>query len=156
MALGPLEYMVIGCPGNQFASEIMPELNAIQEKGLIRVVDLLFVRKNADDTVTALEVSDLDDDEQAAFGPMQESLMGLITPQDIMTLSSTLPADTSATIVLLEHLWLNKLEEAIERARGVVYIGGMIPHPTLQQVEQEMVAAQAQNQNQNQPQQQNG
>jgi uncharacterized membrane protein len=153
MILGPLEYMVIGCPGNQFANEIVPELNSIQEKGLIRVVDLLFVRKNADDTVTALEVHDLDDSEQAALGSIRESLMGLITPQDIVTLSSTLPVDTSATIVLLEHLWLNKLEEAVERANGVIHIGGMIPHPTLQQVEQELVAAQAQNQNQNQSQQ---
>ncbi len=63
MALGPLEYLVIGCPGNQFRSEIVPALNSIQEKGLIQVVDLLFVRKNADDTVTALEVSDLEDKE---------------------------------------------------------------------------------------------
>ncbi len=145
MALGPLEYMVIGCPGNQFTSEIVPELSSIQEKGLIRVVDVLFVRKNADNTVSALEVSDLEDDEQAAFGPMQESLMGLITPQDIVTLSSTLPSDTSAAIVLLEHLWLQKLEEAVERANGVVHIGGMIPHPTVQQVEQEL-ATQAQTQ----------
>ncbi len=150
MALGPLEYMVINCPGNQFMSEIVPELNAIQEKGLIQVVDLLFVRKNADDTVTALEVSDLDDDEQTAFGPMQQSLMGLITPEDIVTLASTLPADTSATIVLLEHLWLNNLEQAVERANGVVHLGGMIPHPTLQQVQQEMVAAQVQDQSQGQ------
>ncbi len=95
------------------------------------MVDLLFVRKNADDTVTALEVSDLEDDELAAFGPILESLTGLITPEDVMTLSRTLPADTSAAIVLLEHLWLNTLEEAVERADGVVYIGGMIPYPTL-------------------------
>ncbi len=154
MALGPLEYIVIGCPGNQFTSEIVPELNSIQEKGLIQVVDLLFVRKNADDTVTVLEVSDLEDDELASFGPLLESLTGLITPEDVMTLSSALPADSSAAIVLLEHLWLNKLEEAVERANGVVYNGGMIPYPTLQQVEQELVAVQAQNPNQ--PQQQNG
>ncbi len=138
MALGPLEYMVIACPGNQFTSEIVPELSSIQEKGLIRVVDVLFVRKNADNTVSALEVSDLEDDEQAAFGPMQESLKGLITPQDIVTLSSTLPSDTSAAIVLLEHLWLQKLEDAVERANGVVHIGGMIPHSTVQQVEQDI------------------
>ncbi len=149
MALGPLEYMVIMCPGNQFRSEIVPELSSIQEKGLIQVVDVVFVRKNADNTVSALEVSDLEDHEQAAFGPMQESMMGLITPQDIITLSSTLPSDTSAAIVLLEHLWLQKLEEAVERANGVVHIGGMIPYSTMQQVEQELVA-QAQNQSQQQ------
>ena len=110
----------------------------------MRVVDVLFVRKNADDTVTALELNDLDDDERAAFGSMQENLMGLLTPQDIVTLSNPLPADTSATIVLLEHQWLNHLEEAVERANGIIYPGGMIPHPAVQQVEQELTTAQSQ------------
>ncbi len=146
MTLGPLEYMVIGCPGNQFKSEIVPELSSIQEKGLIRVVDVLFVRKNADNTVTVLEVSDLEGDELVAFSPMQESLSGLLTQQDIMTLSSTLPSDTSATIVLLEHLWLQALEKAVDRVNGVVYVGGMIPYSTLQQVNQEVTTTQAQNQ----------
>ena len=143
MTLGPLEYMVIGCPGNQFKSEIVPELSSIQEKGLIRVVDVLFVRKNADNTVTVLEVSDLEGDELVAFSPMQESLSGLLTQQDIMTLSSTLPSDTSATIVLLEHLWLQALEKAVDRVNGVVYVGGMIPYSTLQQVNQEVTTTQA-------------
>jgi hypothetical protein len=153
MSLGPLEFLVVGCTGSQFMSEVAPQLNSIQQQGQIQVVDVLFVRKNADETVTALEVSDLEDDELKAFGSMPESLSGLITQQDILTLSSTLPVDTSAVIVLLEHLWLNTLEEAVKRANGVVYIGGMIPYPTLQQIEQELVAAQAQNQNQNQQQQ---
>ncbi len=153
MAIGPLEFIMVGCPGNQFMSEIVPVLNSIQQKGLIQVVDVLFVRKNADETVSALEVSDLEDDELVAFGPIQESLMGVITPQDILTLTSTLPVDTSAAIVLLEHLWLNTLEAAVERANGVVYLGGMIAHPVLQQIEQELVAVQADNQSQNQPQQ---
>jgi hypothetical protein len=144
---------MVGCSGKQFVSEIAPALNSIQQKGLIQVVDVLFVRKNADDTVTVLEVSDLEEDELAAFGPMQESLMGLVTPQDILTLTSTLPVDTTAAIVLLEHLWLNTLEEAVERANGEIYLGGMIAHPVLQQIEQELVAAQAQDQDQNQPQQ---
>lgn len=148
MALAPLEYMVLGCPGNQFTDKIVPELNAIQEKGLIRVVDLIFIRKNADNTVAALEAHDLDADEFNALGSLRDNLMGLITPQDIVTLSDSLPADTSATIVLLEHLWLDRLETAVEQANGVVYLGGMIPHPTLQQVNQELATAQAQKQDQ--------
>jgi hypothetical protein len=47
MALGLLEYMVLGCAGNQFTSEIVPQLNALQEKGFLRVVDVLLVRKHA-------------------------------------------------------------------------------------------------------------
>ncbi len=148
MAIGPLEYMVIGCPGNQFMSEIVPELNSIQEKGLIRVVDVVFTRKNADGTVTVLEVHDLNEEEAAAFGPMRESLMGLITPEDIVTLSSTIPPDTTAAIVLLEHPWLGRLEQAVERANGVVFIGGMVPKNSLEQLEQELAAAYEQNQRQ--------
>src|SRR6266704_3348566 len=52
MTIGPLEFVVIGCKGHQFTSEIVPELNSIQEKGLIRVVDLFFARKDAGGTVT--------------------------------------------------------------------------------------------------------
>ena len=67
MTIGPLEFVVIGCKGHQFTREIVPELNSIQEKGLIRVVDLFFVRKDANGTVTVLEVNDLNDEELAAF-----------------------------------------------------------------------------------------
>ena len=144
MAIGPLEFMVIGCPGNSFASEIVPELNAIQEKGLIQVVDLLFIRKNADNTVTVLEIKDLNEEELAAFGRLKDSVMGLITHQDIATLSNVVPPDTSAAIVLLEHLWLGKLEEAVDRANGVVYIGGMVPPTAHEQLELEVAAAREQ------------
>ena len=65
MTIGPLEFVVIGCKGHQFTREIVPELNSIQEKGLIRVVDLFFARKDAKGTVTVLEVNDLNDEELA-------------------------------------------------------------------------------------------
>ena len=62
MDIGSLEYVVISFDDDQFAHEILPELNAIQEKGLIRVVDLLFVMKETDNTVTIREVSELGDE----------------------------------------------------------------------------------------------
>ncbi|HEV2582622.1 MAG TPA: DUF6325 family protein, partial [Ktedonobacteraceae bacterium] len=67
MAIGPLEFVVIGCKGHQFSKEILPELNSIQEKGLFRVVDLFFVRKDNKGAISVLEVSDLNDEELAAF-----------------------------------------------------------------------------------------
>ncbi len=144
MAIGPLEYIVIGCPANQFASEIVPELNSIQEKGFVQVVDLLFIRKDANNTVTVLEMKDLNEEELATFGPIKDRLMGLITHEDIVSLSSTVPPDTSAAIVLLEHLWIGRLEEAVARANGVVYIGGMVPPSAHEQLELEIAMAQEQ------------
>jgi hypothetical protein len=146
MTIGPLEFVVIGCKGNQFTSEIVPELNSIQEKGLIRVVDLFFVRKDVNGIVTVLEVNDLNDDELAAFDPIKEDLMGLLTPEDIVLLTETIPADTSAVIVLLEHAWLVKLTEGLNRAGAVLLAGGMVPQASMEQLEAELKAAQQQRQ----------
>ena len=142
MTIGPLEFVVIGCKGNKFTSEIVPELNSIQEKGLIRVVDLFFVRKDVNGTVTVLEVNDLNDDELAAFDPIKEDLMGFLTPEDIVLLTETIPPDTSAVIVLLEHAWIVKLTEGLNRAGAVLLAGGMVPQASMEQLEAELEAAQ--------------
>ncbi len=146
MTIGPLEFVVIGCSGNQFTSEIVPELNSIQEKGLIRVVDLFFVRKDVNGTVTVLEVHDLNDEELAIFAPIKENLMGFLTPEDIMFLTGTIPPGTSAVIVLLEHAWLVKLTEGLNRAGAVLLAGGMVPQASMEQLEAELEAAQRQSQ----------
>ena len=146
MTIGPLEFVVIGCKGNQFTSEIVPELNSIQEKGLIRVVDLFFVRKDVNGTVTVLEVNDLNDEELAVFDPIKEDLMGFLTPEDIVLLTETIPPDTSAVIVLLEHAWIVKLTEGLNRAGAVLLAGGMVPQASMEQLEAELEAAQKQSQ----------
>jgi Family of unknown function (DUF6325) len=146
MTIGPLEFAVIGCKGHQFTSEIVPELNSIQEKGLIRVVDLFFVRKDANGTVTVLEVHDLNDEELAAFDPIKEDLMGLLTPEDIALLTKAIPPDTSAVIVLLEHAWIVKLTEGLNRAGAVLLAGGMVPQASMEQLEAELKVAQQQSQ----------
>ena len=146
MAIGPLEFVVIGYKGDRFTSEIVPELNSIQEKGLIRVVDLIFARKDTDGTVKALEVHDLNDEELAAFNPIKEDLMRLLTPQDIALLTEAIPPGTSAAIVLLEHAWIVRLTEGLNRADAVLLAGGMVPQAAMEQLEAELKAAQQQGQ----------
>jgi hypothetical protein len=146
MTIGPLEFVVIGCKGHQFTRDIVPELNSIQEKGLIRVVDLFFIRKDANGTVTVLEVNDLNDEELAAFDPIKDDLMGFLTPEDIVHLTQTVPPDTSAVIVLLEHAWVVKLTEGLDRAGAVLLAGGMVPQASMEQLEAELKAAQQQSQ----------
>jgi Family of unknown function (DUF6325) len=146
MTIGPLEFVVIGCKGHQFTREIVPELNSIQGKGLIRVVDLFFVRKDANGTVAVLEVHDFNDEELAIFDPIKEDLMGLLTPEDIALLTEAIPPDTSAVIVLLEHTWLVNLTEGLKRADAVLLAGGMIPQAAMEQLEAELNAAQQKSQ----------
>jgi len=145
MDIGSLEYVVIGFEDDQFTDEILPELNAIQEKGLIRVVDLLFVMKDTDGTVTVREVSELGDEELAAYDGIAGDLMGLFTAEDVEQLAEEIPPGTSAVVVLLEHTWAIGLTEAVRRAGGMLLTGGLVTPDALTQVRAELAAAKEEN-----------
>lgn len=145
MDIGSLEYVVISFEGDQFTREILPELNAIQEKGLISVVDLLFVMKDTDSTVTIQEVSELSDEELAAYDGIAGDLMGLFTAEDIERLAEEIPPGTSAVVVLLEHTWATGLTEAVLRAGGMLLTGGLVTPDALTQVRAELAAAKEEN-----------
>jgi uncharacterized membrane protein len=141
MEIGPLEYVVLGFEDHQFASEVLPELNAIQESGLIRAVDLVFVGKETDGTVAVQEVSELSKEELAAYEGLAEDLAGLLTAEDIERLAGQIPPGTSAVIALFEHTWTLKLAEAVRRAGGVLFTGGMVTQDALEKVSAELAAA---------------
>ncbi len=66
MAVGPVDVYIIGFPGNKFTGRIAPAILELVENGTIRVLDLLFVMKDADGVVTSIEAADIDE-EGAAF-----------------------------------------------------------------------------------------
>src|ERR1700730_17624738 len=106
MDIGPLEYVVIGLQDHQhITSELLPELNAIQENGLIRVIDLLFVSKTLDGTTTIQEINELGEEEQQPYRGLQENLTGLLTKQDVEHLAGEVAPGMVAVVVLLEHTW---------------------------------------------------
>jgi Family of unknown function (DUF6325) len=138
MTIGPLEYVVIGLQDQQFTSEILPVLNAIREKGAIRVVDLLFLSKVADGSVTMREVNELSEEELQPFSGFAEDFLGLFTAQDVEKLAGEIPPNTSAVVVLLEHTWTIGLTEAVRKAGGVLFTGGLVAPETLEQVSAEL------------------
>jgi hypothetical protein len=138
MEIGPLEYVVIGVPGQQLTSALISELNAIQESGQVCVVDLIFVTKTADGSVTMQEVNELIEKEPEVYGDIAGNLMGLLTAQDIEQLIGQIPPAASAFIILIEHTWVIGLTEAIRKGKGVVYSGGMVSHEVLALVSAEL------------------
>jgi uncharacterized membrane protein len=140
MEIGPLEYVVLGMPDQQLTRALISELNAIQESGQICVVDLILVTKAADGAVTMREMSELIEEEPAAYGDIAGNLMGLLTVQDIEQLTAQIPPDTSAIIILFEHTWVIGLVEVVRQGRGVVFAGGMVSHDVLAHVSAELAA----------------
>ena len=78
MTIGPVEYIIVGFPGNKFNGEIAPELVDLVESGTVRILDLIFIGKDADGSVVAFEIDELD--AAAGFGGLDGDVGGLISP----------------------------------------------------------------------------
>jgi hypothetical protein len=77
MTIGPVEYIIVGFPGNEFNGEIAPELMALVESGTVRILDLIFIGKDADGSVVAFEIDELD--AAAGFGGLDTDVGGVIS-----------------------------------------------------------------------------
>ena len=104
MAVGPVDVYIIGFPGNKFTGRIAPAIMELVENGTIRVLDLLFVMKDADGVVTSLRAADLDE-EGAAFVSIDVTQPGSLGAEDADEVSDDLPADSSALLVAFENAW---------------------------------------------------
>jgi len=134
MAIGPVEILVVGFPGNQFTGEIAPALGELVESGLIRVIDLVFIAKDAEGDVVAIELNELDDTLTVAFQPHVDEPSGLISEEDIEDLGADLPPDSSAAILLFEHVWATKFRDAVLNSGGELLASIRIPKEVIDEV----------------------
>ena len=81
MSIGPVEYMIFGFPGNRFNGEIAPELAKLVEGGTVRILDLVFITKDEDGNVAAVELEDHHD--VALFASLDGEIGGFISTEDI-------------------------------------------------------------------------
>jgi len=134
MSLGPVELLVVKFPGNRFSGEIGPALAELVESGTIRVFDILFATKDADGMVTAREIAELDDDEYSTFDPLVSESAGLLTPDDVERLTSTLESNSSAALMLFENVWATRFANAVASASGEVMLNERIPRAVIQEL----------------------
>ena len=134
MSLGPIEILVVGFPDNQFTGEIAPALAELVESGLIRVIDLVFVAKDAEGDVVGIELSDLDDSVGSAFSPHVEEPSGMLSDEDIEDLGADLAPNSSAAILLFEHVWATKFQQAVVGSGGELLASIRIPKEVVDEV----------------------
>jgi uncharacterized membrane protein len=138
MTLGPLDFVELAFPGNQFKGEILPELNAIRASGVVRLVDLIFIQKDEQGHVTTTEASDLQGEEGQRYSHLIGDLSGLLTQEDIEIAANELPPNSSAAFLLLEHVWAIGLRDAIRRAGGSVVTQGRVDPQVVEMVDNEL------------------
>jgi uncharacterized membrane protein len=125
--LGAVELVVIGFPENRFSGKIVPALGDLVDQGTIRVIDLIFVGRGEDGTVTGFELSTVDDETRAAFEPLLGSPVPLLGDEDIEEVGEALEPGASAAIILFEHTWANRFRNALLEAGGELIDSLRIP-----------------------------
>ncbi len=149
---GPMQLMVVGFPGNEFSGEIVPALDDARSKGLIRLIDYIFVSKDEEGNLLEIEGTDLGKAEVEKLGAIVGDLCGLgaeeeedeeeadsesggeieiemtygLSEEDIDEIVDSLPNDSSALIAIIEHLWAKDLKQAVIDSNGIVLIQGML------------------------------
>ena len=126
MATGPVDVYIIGFPGNKFTGRIAPAILELVENGTIRVLDLLFVIKDAEGVVTSLQAADIDQD-GADFLSIETVQPGALGPEDAEEVSEDLPANSSALLIAFENVWVAKVVDALQAADAVLIDSIRIP-----------------------------
>ena len=130
--IGPVDYMIVAFPGNEFRGEIAPALAELVEAGTIRIIDLAFVGKDMDGEIVAFELTDLDPDVREGFEKAGVEVNGLFNEEDLMAAAEELEPDSSAALLLWEDVWAARVADAMRDAGGVLYDFGRIPHEVVQ------------------------
>jgi len=127
MSTGPVQYLIVAFPENRFSGAIAPAIAELVENGTIRVIDLTFVMKDTDGSVSALEYAELAPEVAAAFEKVGGGGGGLFNDEDLMAAGEELEPNSSAALLAWENVWATKVRDAIADAGGVLLDFDIIP-----------------------------
>ena len=125
--LGPVDWIVVEFPGDKLNGEIAPILEDYVERGLVRILDLLFLRKSDEGEIEAFEASDLADDEIGSLRGYEAELAMLLSEQDVVDLAETIEPGSSAAVLVWENVWAAPFGAAVRHAGGQLAASGRIP-----------------------------
>jgi uncharacterized membrane protein len=126
-AMGPISYLIVEFPGNKMTGEGLPILVDLVDQGLIRILDLLFVTRDDDGSLRAVELRDLDLDGQIDVAIFEGASSGLLDDSDLADAASVIEPGSSAAILLFENRWARSFTQALRRGGAELVAAGYIP-----------------------------
>lgn len=134
MTYGAIDFLALSFQTEQLKGEILPELLDLVQKKIVRVIDLVIVRKYEDGHHEALEMQQLAPDLLAVMDPLEIEVSGIIQVEDIANVAAAMENGSTAAILLVENLWTIKFGEAVLRAKGRVLAHERIPFEVVNEV----------------------
>jgi hypothetical protein len=125
--LGPVDWIVVEFPGSKFNGQIAPALLDLVDRDLIRVLDLLVLKKHADGSLEAFELSDLDEGEIGELRTYESELAMLLSEEDVTSIAAAIEPGSSAAVLVWENTWAAPFASAVRHSGGQLVASGRIP-----------------------------
>jgi hypothetical protein len=125
--LGPVDWIVVEFPGSRFNGEVMPTLTDLVDRGIIRILDLLMIRKAEDGSIDAFELSDLDESEVGGIRDFETTMANLLSQEDVESAAAAIEPGSSAAVLVWENSWAAPFGSAVRHAGGQLVASGRIP-----------------------------
>jgi hypothetical protein len=130
-ALGPVSYLVVEFPGSNMTGEGLPILVDLVQRGVIRVLDLVFVAKGQDGSLGVVELADLDRDGTLDVTVFEGVSSGLVSQEDLAEAAPVIAPGSSAAILIFENRWATGFVQALRRGGAELVSAGYIPQDDL-------------------------
>ena len=125
--MGPVDIVVIEFPDGEHKGEAAPLLIDLVDRGIIRILDLMFIQKDEDGTVSALEIADIDGDGVADFRAFEGASSGLLGDEDRDEAGNVLQPGAAALVIMFENRWAAPFAKAMREAGGQLVAFQRIP-----------------------------
>ena len=125
--MGPVDYIVVEFPGSRFTGVGLPLLVDLVDRGIIRILDLLFVQKDDEGNLSGLELSDLDSDGDLDLTVFEGATSGLLGEDDIAEAANVISPGSSAAVLIYENTWAAPFATALRRDGAQLVASGRVP-----------------------------
>ena len=126
-AVGPIDFVLLEFPDQEPTGETASELMNLVEAGIVRVFDIVAIRKSVDGVVSGFEVSDLTSDGAGSFSTFAGARSGLLGDDDVAEAASAMEPGTVAVLIVYENAWAAPFVAAARRAGGELVASDRIP-----------------------------
>jgi uncharacterized membrane protein len=131
---GPVELIIFQFPGSEFTSDVAHEINALIDSGLVRIIDMVFVMKDADGSALVIALDAMGEAIASLVDPAAMDDSDLLSERDAHALAPYLEPNTSAAMILFENVWATKVAEAVRQANGKVVLNKRIPRAVIEEL----------------------
>jgi len=125
--LGPVDYMVVEFPGSKFNGEMAPALVDLVDRDIIRILDILILKKDIEGTIEGHEISDVDQSETGDLRGLETELAMLLSEEDVLSVAAAIEPGSSAAVLVWENTWAAPFASAVRQSGGQLVASGRIP-----------------------------